>query len=158
LRWWQAWRAFSWQQRGRFLQVWFLLPVCMAALRLYGFHRLYARLAAAAPPPADMSPTPETLAAAHQLGRLTNLAARRHLFPATCLHRSFLLWWLLRRQALQPRLQIGVRRAAGLAAAGIEAHAWVELDGQILNDAPDIRTRYAPFPLQDLPPHAHMSR
>jgi len=62
-------------------------------------------------------------------------------FGANCLGESLTLVVLLQRLAYPASLRIGARRAA----AGLEAHAWVELDGMPLNDRPDIAADYAPF-------------
>jgi hypothetical protein len=150
----RIWRMSNWRQRGQLIQVWLLLPVCMLVLRLVGFRRLFQYLSRPPLGAAGAAPTPETLAAAHRLASLTNRVARRHPLRPTCLHRSLLLCWLLRRQGLQPTLHIGVRRGA----SAIEAHAWVELHGQVLNDAPDVGARFAPFSLEKLPSHMHMGR
>jgi hypothetical protein len=75
------------------------------------------------------------------MARLVDAAARRGPYSATCLPRSLTLWWLLRRRGIDSYLRIGVRKAAGR----IEAHAWVELRGLVLNDQGDVSQRFAPF-------------
>ena len=66
-------------------------------------------------------------------------AAKR--FGGSCLDRSVFLWFVLRQQRLDPELRIGVTRADG----GIDGHAWVELDGAVINDAPDIADHFTVF-------------
>lgn len=51
------------------------------------------------------------------------------------------LWWLLRREGVDPELRIGARKESGK----FEAHAWVELDGQVLNDGAEVHQHYARF-------------
>lgn len=60
---------------------------------------------------------------------------------ANCLGESLTLAVLLQRFDYPASLRIGARRARG----GLEAHAWVELDGVPLNDRPDIASDYSPF-------------
>jgi hypothetical protein len=69
------------------------------------------------------------------------LAAHRGLVPVTCLPHSLVLWWLLRRDQAEAVLRVGVRKATG----DLEAHAWVEHDGVVLNDRADVHERYAAF-------------
>jgi hypothetical protein len=57
-------------------------------------------------------------------------AARRGVPGSTCLTRSLALLWLLRKSGLQPNLRIGARMLSG----HFEAHAWVECEGQPVND------------------------
>ena len=75
------------------------------------------------------------------LGVAVNRAANHVLGPATCLTRSLLLRWLLRRYGTPSDLRIGVRFEEG----ELAAHAWVEKDGIPLNDRPELVARYAAF-------------
>ncbi len=54
------------------------------------------------------------------------------------------LWWLLWRRRLDASVRIGVRRISG-DGGPIEAHAWVELGGEVLGDRADVGQRYAAF-------------
>lgn len=67
-------------------------------------------------------------------------AARRVLrhwpAPDTCLRRSLVAGWLLRRE--HPALRIGVARDGELSLA----HAWLELDGQPVGELP---SEFAPL-------------
>ncbi|MDQ2650298.1 MAG: lasso peptide biosynthesis B2 protein [Actinomycetota bacterium] len=75
-------------------------------------------------------------------------AARRRLpTPGTCLSRSVLLKALLRLVGLRGTVRFGVRSGA---AVGLDAHAWLELDGRPLNDHPDVATDY--LTLDPIPP------
>jgi hypothetical protein len=66
------------------------------------------------------------------------MAARHHVVPAHCLHRSLVLHAWLRREGLPSSLRIGVQKANG----ELRAHAWIELAGQVINDRP---AAVAPF-------------
>lgn len=69
------------------------------------------------------------------------LAAVRVPGGSTCLDRSVLLWAVGVRRGLAPELRVGVAREN----AGLDAHAWVELGGVVMNDDADVATRYAVF-------------
>ena len=75
---------------------------------------------------------------ARRIAWLVERAAQLVPWPATCLRRSLVLWAQLRRHGIASELRVGFRQAERF-----EAHAWVELAGVPLNDAPDVRTRYA---------------
>jgi hypothetical protein len=72
---------------------------------------------------------------------LINLAARHGIFQATCLTRSLLLEWMLRRRGVAAEMRIGVRLNGGR----LDAHAWVEHAGIPVNDRPDVAERFRPF-------------
>ncbi len=84
--------------------------------------------------------------AAHVLA--VESAAR--VWHANCLRRSLTLYWMLRRRGAAPDLRIGVRSDGERPAF----HAWLELDGSVLNDAADVASHYAPFQRQVTPPGA----
>jgi hypothetical protein len=87
-------------------------------------------------------PAPEELPARiRRTRRLLTLAARHGLHRGTCLSRSTALWWLLRRQGIRADLRIGVSREGGK----LEAHAWIEREGVVLNDRAEALRRYKPF-------------
>ncbi|MBD1855910.1 MULTISPECIES: lasso peptide biosynthesis B2 protein [Leptolyngbya] len=74
--------------------------------------------------------------------RLVEIAARQYSSRwANCLKRSLVLWYLLRCQGIASELRIGVRREQG----EFQAHAWVECQGKILNDIPDVHQSFAAF-------------
>lgn len=98
-----------------------LLPLFRAGLRVFGFARFQAWLDRS-PLVAQIPPTFDEMAA---IGRLVNIAANHAPGPATCLTRSLLLIWLLRRRGVSADLRIGVNLTQGK----LEAHAWVEYAG-----------------------------
>ena len=48
---------------------------------------------------------------------------------------------MLASRGVPTELRFGARRALGQ----VEAHAWVELDGRVVNDAPDVADRFPPL-------------
>lgn len=131
------WRALSAAQRRALLQAWVLLPLFWLGLRALGLPRLQARLAGQAGP----GQRPLSLVEAKAMGEAVNIAARHTPFRVTCLSRSLVLGWLLRRRGVASDLRIGVRLVSG----SLDAHAWVELDGVPVNDRADIAQTYATF-------------
>lgn len=127
----------SWPDRGRLAQSLVLLPLVGASLRVLGFGRTRALLTRLAPPPREGAAGEGR---ARATARLVEAAAREGPYRANCLRRSLVLWWLLRRQRVPAELRLGVRKRDG----SFEAHAWVELDGRALNDAPDVMRHYHP--------------
>src|SRR5205085_9317354 len=65
------------------------------------------------------------------LARLVRLAATYSPFSVTCLPRAGVLWALQRAHGLAPAIVFGVRKNG----AGVDAHAWVELEGAVYDDA-----------------------
>ena len=64
-----------------------------------------------------------------------HLAACLYWKPVLCLQRSVSLVRLLRKQGVVARLVIGYRTAPFF------SHAWVEVDGRIVNDSPTYQER-----------------
>lgn len=121
------------------LQAMFLLPLFWASLRVLGLSRLQ-RWAGGTPAYGDARPMRVPAAS---IGALVNVAGNQLPFPSTCLSRSLLLVWLLRRRGVMSVLRIGVRTVAG----GIESHAWVERDGVPVNDTAPAFGLHAVFDL-----------
>jgi len=76
---------------------------------------------------------------ARVIARVAGIAAARGPVRATCLRRSLLIWWLLRREGIESALRIGVRHEAGT----LQAHAWVEHEGVPFGEMNDPVARYA---------------
>ena len=79
---------------------------------------------------------------ARQAARMVSIAANHALFNTSCLDRSIVLCILLGRMGIDGDLHLGVKKDGGVFAA----HAWVELNGKVVNDTADVRDRFAPFP------------
>lgn len=123
------------------------LAVVGALLRLAGFERTVAWLRGSSRRPEDRDPAAGALEWARRRSQLIAIAARRGPYRATCLPRSLLLWWIVRRRGLDPRLRIGVRRSEG----ELFAHAWIELSDEVLNDRAEIAQTFAAFEADRLP-------
>ncbi len=77
---------------------------------------------------------PATLRRCRRQARAVAIAARNHVLPINCLGRSLALHALCGGHGESPvRLAIGVRKHGG----ALYGHAWLEADGDVLNDAPE---------------------
>ena len=75
-----------------------------------------------------------------ELSKLTNTACRYSIgMDKSCLRRSMLLWWLLQNQDVQCDLCMGLEKSG----TSLTGHAWLELDGIVINEAKNIRERFA---------------
>lgn len=143
------------------LQLLIALPLLAAAMKLLGFRRSYSTLrwasAGRVQRAARRPGAGSTARGAESSVRSTDgqrgphhIAAvvvhvNRHVLPyqSKCLLESTALWYLLRRRGYSAELLLGARTLLG----PFEAHAWVELDGEALNDTANVRDIYEPFNL-----------
>jgi hypothetical protein len=103
-----------------------------------------AALPKAAPANAPLpmtTPPGRTLQDAQAIARLVGIAAAHVPVDVACLHRSLVLWRLLRRRGIPCELRLG----AGADGGPFEAHAWVECAGVALNEGASHLSRYRPF-------------
>jgi hypothetical protein len=70
------------------------------------------------------------------------VACRRHPLRSGCLARTIVLWSLLQRVGIDADVRIGVRCDTD---GAVNAHAWLEWNGEVLNDAVDVARQYLPF-------------
>ncbi|OQC17496.1 lasso peptide biosynthesis B2 protein [Candidatus Skiveiella danica] len=130
-------RALSGPDRRTLLAAAAWMPIFWLGLRVFGLPRFQARLQRGKTTANAAMALPDIQA----LGELVNIAARYTLGPRTCLTRSLLLGWLLRRRGVESQLRIGVRLNQGR----LDAHAWVECEGVPVNDRPDVGAQFASF-------------
>jgi hypothetical protein len=139
---WQRFRKLPAAERGILLQALVLLPLTAAALRTIGFRRWKLFLTKfTAQKNLNAPVTPESLQSARRYGRMVKSAADEGVVHGKCLEQSLVLWWLLLRKHILAELRIGARQSD----KGFEAHAWVEVQGNIVNDSNDVLSDYAPF-------------
>lgn len=122
-----------------FLKAVFGLPIVSLKLRLFGFKNYLSRLQqtplAAPHSETDPSTYPD------QASRMVNAAARLVFGREACLERSIMLWSLLRRRGIESELKIGVATED----SGMRAHAWVEIDGEPINEKPQLNDKFTSF-------------
>ena len=81
------------------------------------------------------------VAVAQRVAAIQEAVSGHLLWQPSCLEKSLILWWQLRRLGIAAELRMGARKRAGR----FEAHAWVELEGVVLNDSGDTHMHFAPF-------------
>lgn len=123
-------------------------PLFWLGLRVLGLRRFQILLQRGRPPIARGLSFDEIV----NIAVLVNVAVRQLPFTATCLTRSLLLVWMLRRRGVATQLRIGVRLTQG----ALDAHAWVEYTGIPVNDDPDVGEQFVPF-TEVLPPATFQS-
>lgn len=139
---WNGWRSLNWAERGQLLLISLGLPLIHGAIAIVGYQRTQHWLQRRSIHPAAHVASPSDLESAQRLAHLISIAGRHGPISATCLRQSLLLYGLLRRRGLQPDLRLGVRKQA----EAIDAHAWVELEGQALAPTP---IQHQAFPKPD---------
>lgn len=94
-------------------------------------------------PTSPVSPAPiaEASATIARLARAVDIAAHNTWPRPTCLSRSLALWRMLAAEGVPAVVRLGVSRPGD----GFEAHAWVEVGGLVVNDAPDVASRFRPL-------------
>lgn len=90
---------------------------------------------AACAPPRGGTPDPQRIA------ELVHAAARACLVPARCLERSLVVARLVAARGQDASLRIGFRRQGHQ----FDAHAWVEVAGEPLNEDPALLESLSPF-------------
>ena len=117
-------------------EAWFTLLWFYVAIRLTSFERLNQVIRSK-----RTSSHPERLVFARYLQRMVHLASRLHLLSMTCLPRALALHWMLVRRGIPAQVQIGVTKTA----QGIQAHAWLEVDGQQVGEPEHVTERFQRF-------------
>ncbi len=140
------WRRF-WNlgadRRGLVIEAAVALTATWIGLRVAGYNRWRRVLNRLAPRKVKQPITADPLVfgSAQAIARF-ELSAARHLFLRTnCLEQSLVLCWLLHRRGIPAGLRIGAHKREGR----FEAHAWVELDGTVLNQDQGQHLHFAPF-------------
>ena len=140
---WRRFRVRPPEDRALILRAALLLPLTEVGLRALGFQRcrqLAEKLFLPAPPSPTLSPALQRETALRILRAVRSAELHGPSHP-NCLERSMTLWWMLRRRGIEGELHIGARKEG----ARLEAHAWVELGGEVLNDGADVHAHYARF-------------
>jgi hypothetical protein len=119
-------------ERRLFWKSLFLLPFIHIGLSLIGYSRLCKMIEKITPlkPIRQQKIDFEINDQAFQISQMVSIAARNGFFRATCLRRSLLIWWFLRRQGIDSKIRFGVRTLKGQ----LEAHAWVEINTKVISE------------------------
>lgn len=118
-------------QVKRFLMAWTLLLYCDALMQMKGFDSLHSRVRSARTQEvADIRNSPG------ELSHLIDLACVLYFKQVFCLQRSAALTLLLRYFGYPARLVLGVQLVP------YQSHAWVHLDGVVVNDKQYVVARF----------------
>jgi hypothetical protein len=131
-----TWRRFlrlNLPERKIVLESAAVLFATWAGLRLFGFRRwkeISERPAHAKEQNArGTGEIRADLQLAKKISRLEAAAERHLMFRVNCLERSMALLWLYRRRGIPATLRFGARKHGAL----IEAHAWIEVAGNVMD-------------------------
>lgn len=137
-----------------------MLPATALSLKIFGVQRWQTAMGSLARQGCDSSlhnspgAEPSTSAveiktrAARQIARLVRAAANHGLYRANCLEQSLVLWCLLKRHGLESQIRFGARKEED----ELQAHAWVECLGTVLNEDRDVEQRYPAFAVVEATP------
>jgi len=127
-------QQLSRDERQLLAQAGMLLPLTLAGVRAFGVGRwqsVLAKLAKIGKKHPARSYAGEAISSkAAQIATMVNVAAQHGIFRVHCLERSLVLWSLLARNGVESEVRYGARKENGQ----IQGHAWVEIDGVVLND------------------------
>lgn len=115
-----------------------LLPVIDLSLRLRGYRETAAALERLRATPSRVLVS-DAKDVCEQVARAVSIAARRSIWPTSCLRQALLLWWFLARRGVSVEVRIGAEIGRDRQFA---AHAWVERDGRVLLGGDHVRERY----------------
>ena len=135
-------RRLSGFERGVVLEALIALPVAWLAVRLLGFRvcrGAFEERARAARNSSFLET--DTLNIAKRIARLGAVTASNLVFRTSCLEHSLVLCRLLRRRGMNPTLRIGARKEADR----FEAHAWVEMAGNVVDGGGTEHLHFRPF-------------
>jgi hypothetical protein len=119
-----------------------LLPLVRWSLKLRGYGKTFTSLQSRVQSPAKGTETStESREDVQVTCRMVGAAVRYSFAQYTCLEESLALWYLLRKQGIPACLRIGVRKEK----EQFEAHAWVELRGEALNQLEELHRHYLAF-------------
>ncbi|MFB2935998.1 lasso peptide biosynthesis B2 protein [Aerosakkonemataceae cyanobacterium BLCC-F154] len=137
---WRKLKSLSWSELILLIQAFLLLPLVAFGIKCFGFRRLYEKIANFSFSQTQVEKK-DGIKQARAIAKIIEVASRYGLYKPNCLQKSLLLWWLLQQRNIVTELRIGVRKKAEV----LEAHAWVEYQGCVLNDRSDVDQVFAPF-------------
>jgi hypothetical protein len=119
----------------------FLLPLNGVSLQLRGYQKTLKH-ASNQSIANNTAPDPCAIAAARKIARLVNIAARYGPYRAKCLTRSLTVIQMMNRRGLSGgKLVLGAKTET----ESFAAHAWVELNGEVVNDSERVGGHFSRF-------------
>lgn len=123
--------------RNLLLQAAFLLVVTKLALMSCSFKTLRRQAEGFFPGPTGGTPDWRTISTVAWAVERAAMAV-----GGTCLTKAFVGEWLLRRRGQSVEMRVGVAKDAS---GGLDAHAWLEVEGQTIIGAVDEMGRFSTF-------------
>jgi hypothetical protein len=125
------------------IEAWALLPVVDVMLRRRPFPLVQAWAGRRSRRPGVMKKggQGEGIRRAERMRYLVDAAANNHLYRLTCLRRALVLQRLLGQRGIGSELRFGVQKSE----TGLEAHAWVEVEGQAVGEKPGRLAQFTPL-------------
>lgn len=146
----QRYRTLDFEARKLLWRAVALLPLISCSLRLRGFQKTKEKLQRKILLSLARNTAKEnTSEAVQKTCRVVRAGAHYGIVRPTCLVESMALWYLLQRQGIPVILRMGVHKLPDR----FEAHAWVEYEGEALNQTEELHRHYAVFDSEfsDLP-------
>jgi hypothetical protein len=125
-----------------------LIPVVVVGLHIAGYAQVLSaldRTSLRRRPSTSTAPVDDARAVA----AMVSTASRLGVVPSKCLDRSLVTWWILRRRGIPAVVRLG---ASSDPAQLMTFHAWVECEGEVVNDRSDVLARFVPFPAEAFTP------
>ena len=130
-----ALRRLTWFERRLLGESLLLLPIASLALRFLPLRAVRA----ITDRPRRWPREPIDRERADRIAHMVAAAAQYGPHHASCLPQSLVLQFLLRRDGMRGELRYGVRKIDG----AVQAHCWIELNGEPLIDSPHVHRQYA---------------
>ncbi|MBT8249440.1 MAG: lasso peptide biosynthesis B2 protein [Acidimicrobiia bacterium] len=128
------------QDRNLLIRAWWLLHLVRIGFRLMGFQRIRHLLVRKTPDVPNRDET-SNLETARRAAVLVAVASKYSLGHPNCLARSLTSAILLSRMSISSDLRLGVKKTPNSPVF----HAWVEVQGQVVNDDPEVASEYIAF-------------
>lgn len=120
-------------EQRQLLHIWMLLAWTRMQLSRRGLAPFIRNLAVHRGLPVVAGVSARQLEQALELGRLVSLAARHAPWQNRCLTEVLVLQRLLEQRQIPGFFSLGVRKAAGEATPGLDAHAWLQCGDDIVH-------------------------
>lgn len=127
----------SFKEQSLLIQALILLPLVHLSLKLKGMKYTQAILTRLSSSVDNKNEKKENLYIVIITAKMVKIASKYQIC-ATCLRRSLVLWFLLKKQGINSKLCIGVRQEKGQ----FEAHAWVEFKGIPINENENLKEMF----------------
>ncbi len=141
----------SWQpgERGIFYRALILLPIVALRVQFMSTQSTFVWLRKKLPKNTKNTlQDDESLLQARRITFLMFRALKYSPIKGKCLSQSLVLWHLLEKQGIESQLRIGFNKDDVLGILdkdNFNSHAWVEVQGVVLNDSPDVYERFVVF-------------